>query len=157
MPRRVTSARVARARLRQLDELLNALPLPPRPPNGWVRTIREALGMTQKQLSRRLQITPQGVSELERQEAAGKINLDTLAKAADQLGCELRYVLLPRTSLDEVVSSQAKKRAREKLLGINASQSLEDARLSDEQFRRSVEDLANELKLERTRDLWDAV
>lgn len=111
--------------------------------------------MTQKQLGRRLEMTPQGVSELERQESAGKINLDTLSKAAEQMGCGVQYVLVPKSTLNDVVERQARKRAREKLLGINASQSLEDARLSNEQMQRSVDDLANELKLERARDLWD--
>lgn len=155
MPRKSTSARVGRARLRQLDELLETLSVPARPAHGWVKTLREALGMTQKQLGRRLEMTPQGVSELERQESTGKINLDTLSKAAEQMGCGVQYVLVPKSTLNDVVERQARKRAREKLLGINASQSLEDARLSNEQMQRSVDDLANELKLERARDLWD--
>ena len=69
--------------------------------------------MTQKQLDRRLEMTPQGVSELELQESTGNINLDTLSKAAEQMGCEVQYVLVPKSTLNDVVEQQARKHAGE--------------------------------------------
>lgn len=157
MAKQASTSRVARARLRQLDDALQAVQLPTQPAQGWVRTIRAALGMTQKQLGRRLSMTPQGVSELEKQETAGRITLDTQQRAAAELDCDLRYVLVPKTTLDDTVAQQAEKRATEKLRLVNAGQSLEGARLPSKRLSRTIEDLAAELKLERSRDLWDTV
>ena len=49
MAKQASTSRVARARLRQMDDALQAVQLPTQPAQGWVRTIRAALGMTQKQ------------------------------------------------------------------------------------------------------------
>ena len=73
-----------RARQR-LDERL--APLKPEnrfrpPPRGWVRAIRDALGMTGVQFARRLGIRPQSVAALEQSEVNESIQLKTLRRAA---------------------------------------------------------------------------
>jgi predicted DNA-binding mobile mystery protein A len=69
------------------------------PPEGWVRHLRDALGMNTRQLAARLGTSRQAVLGLEARERRGAITLDTLARAAEALECELRYVLIPRGSL----------------------------------------------------------
>jgi predicted DNA-binding mobile mystery protein A len=71
------------------------------PPEGWVRHLRDALGMNTRQLAARLGTSRQAVLGLESRERRGAITLDTLGRAADALGCELRYVLIPRDSLHQ--------------------------------------------------------
>lgn len=66
---------------------------------GWVKTIRLALGMSSAALGARIGMTAQGVRKLEQAEANQSISLNTLAKLADGLDCEVRYILLPRSSL----------------------------------------------------------
>lgn len=68
-----------------------------------MKTVRLALGMSSKALGARTGMTAQGVRKLEQAEALGSISLNTLAKLADGLGCEVHYILLPRTSLLEQV------------------------------------------------------
>ena len=74
-----------RARARQrLDERLQSLRPTDRfrpPPKGWVRAVRDALGMTGVQFASRLKIRPQSVEALERSEATGAIQLQTLRRA----------------------------------------------------------------------------
>jgi predicted DNA-binding mobile mystery protein A len=100
---------------KQLDAKLSGLKsFPVNPPRtGWIRTIRTALGMKTAQLGRRLGMTQQGVTDLEKREAAGTITLESLRKAADALGCDVVIAVVPRTSLEEKVQHQAKLKAAE--------------------------------------------
>ena len=95
---------------RQLDETLNHLrPLTriPMPGRGWVRAIRETLGMTGEQLSRRLGTNKQRVSRIEQDEAKGRLTLTTLRRVAEALDCTLVYALVPRQSLEQTIQKQA--------------------------------------------------
>jgi predicted DNA-binding mobile mystery protein A len=78
------------------------------PPKGWMRAIRDALGMTGAQFARRLENRPQSVEALEKSEANGSIQLKTLRRAAEALDCTLVYALVPNTSLEGAVSARAK-------------------------------------------------
>lgn len=98
---------------RQLDERLTRLPPLASPSVGWIRTIREALGMTMAQFGRRLQISPQSVQNLEERERKETVSIAKLREAAEALECELRIVFVPRTSLESTVRSQAARKARE--------------------------------------------
>ena len=82
-----------------------------RPPRGWVRAIREALGMSAAALAGRLGTTPGAVTRLEQSEAANRIRLETLRRAADALGCDLVYLLVPRRPLTAVVRDRARELA----------------------------------------------
>lgn len=74
---------------------------------GWMKTVRLALGMSSKALGARLSMTGQGVRKLEQAEADGTITLKTLTRLAQGLDCEVRYVLVPRTSLVKQVLTRA--------------------------------------------------
>ena len=101
---------VKELRLAQMDAVLQdaaSHPLPPRPPAGWLRAIREALGMTSAVLAARLEITASGVRKLEQAEATDAITLGTLRRVAEALDCELQYALVPRRPLREMRWQQA--------------------------------------------------
>ena len=78
-----------------------------RPAAGWVRAARDALGMTGQDLAARMGVSRVAVNKLEASERAGTVQLNTLARAADALGCDLVYVLVPRIPLEEQVHRQA--------------------------------------------------
>lgn len=96
------------------------------PARGWIRTIRDALGMTQAQLASRLGINQKSVHAMEVAEAEGGIRLGTLSRAADALGCDLVYVLLPRRPLQEVVEDRAREIASRQLDAVEQTMLLED-------------------------------
>lgn len=98
---------------KQLDARLKLTPKSAPPTDGWIRTIRSALGMSAAQLGRRLGLSQQGVADLERREKSGAISISTLAVAAEALNCELSITLRPKSSLEEVVRAQAAAKARE--------------------------------------------
>ena len=97
-----------------------------RPPRGWVRAVREALGMSTAALGARLGITAGAVTRLEQSEAADRIRLDTLRRAADALGCDLVYLLVPRRPLTAVVQERARELARSQVAAVEQTMLLED-------------------------------
>ena len=100
---------VRSARRRGLDERLarDDDRVGPPPPGGWVRAIREALGMSQFELGQRMGVSQPRVAQIERAEANGSVELATIGRTASALGCSLRYVLVPDESLEQMVRRQA--------------------------------------------------
>lgn len=97
-----------------------------RPPRGWVRAVREALGMSAAAVSARLGTTAGAVTRLEQSEAADRIRLDTLRRAADALECDLVYLLVPRRPLRTVVRDRARELARWQVAAVEQTMRLED-------------------------------
>jgi len=97
-----------------------------RPPRGWVRAIREALGMSAVTLGGRLGTTAGAVTRLEQSEAADRIRLETLRRAADALGCDLVYLLVPRRPLTAVLRDRARELAHWQVAATEQTMRLED-------------------------------
>jgi len=66
------------------------------PPLGWIRMMREARGLSLRQLAARLGIQGNSVHVAERREATGGISLYQLQRIADALECDLFYAFVPR-------------------------------------------------------------
>lgn len=146
------------ARLRRLDERLARLRRldegePPR--GGWLRTIRSALGMSAGQLAKRLEITQQSVSHLERREARGAATLMALRKAADALDCTLVYALVPRRPLAEMRERQAFTTARTLTARVAHTMRLEEQGVESSTTGRMTTELADELLRSGSRRIWD--
>ena len=121
-----------------------------RPPRGWVRAVREALGMSAAALAARLGTTAGAVTRLEQSEAADRIRLDTLRRAADALGCDLVYLLVPRRPLTAVVQDRARELARAQVAAAEQTMLLEDQATGQ---TSELEDRLAERLLERG-SLW---
>ena len=121
-----------------------------RPPRGWVRAVREALGMSAAVLAARLGTTAGAVTRLEQSEAADRIRVDTLRRAADALGCDLVYLLVPRRPLSAVLHDRARELARRQVAAVEQTMRLEDQ--ATDAASEMEEQLAREL-LERG-GLW---
>lgn len=123
------------------------------PPSGWIRSIRDALGMTGAQLAKRMTITAQSVVGLEQSEASGSIRLASLRKAAAALECDLVYALVPRGELDHIVERRARAIAIT-ALDCAANPSPEIDEFADDETEERIERyVASTL---RDRDLWCA-
>ena len=145
--------RTSRQITRQLDEVLSQVHVPERPARGWLRVIREALGMTQRQVAERVEVSRQAIASAELAEVEDGINMSRLRTLADALGCDLQYVLVPRHPLKEMISSQAHKLALKKLERVNRSQALEASSVDNASM---VDDLVREIEMNRPSELWDA-
>lgn len=123
------------------------------PPKGWIRAIRDAIGMTGPQLARRLGMTAQGLVSVERSEAQGKIQLSTLRRAAEAMDCVLVYALVPETSLTEMVEGRARALALTALSRVSHSMALEDQQVDRDLEKRVQTYIDTAL---RDRDLWES-
>jgi predicted DNA-binding mobile mystery protein A len=97
-----------------------------RPPRGWIRAVREALGMSAAALGSRLGTTAGAVTRLEQSEEADHVRLETLRRAADALGCDLIYLLVPRRPLTTVVRERAHEMARRQAAAVEQTMLLEN-------------------------------
>lgn len=123
-----------------------------RPPRGWVRALRDALGMTSAQLADRLGVTQPSVVRLEQSEAADTISLATLRKAAVALDCTLVYALVPNSTLADTVAERARVVAAQRLSEVEHTMLLEAQDLDPAVRAERLEELARDLAYERT--LW---
>ncbi len=82
--------------------------------------------MSRKDLATRLKVSESSVARLEASERAGTAQLDTLRRAADALGCDLVYALVPRRPLEDMVQEQAHTKARKLLAEVQHTMLLED-------------------------------
>ena len=144
-------------RLRQLDTALErwrSADLPPRPPAGWIRAIRDGLGMSATYLAGSLGVATSTVTRLEQSEADETISLATLRRVADALGCELRYALVPRQSLETTLEARATALALEQMAAINHTMALEAQATSPEAREEQTRALVEALRAGSQRTLW---
>jgi predicted DNA-binding mobile mystery protein A len=142
--------------LKQLDAALvqwRLLRSPP-PAGGWLRAIRQALGMTTRQVASLVGVTQPAVADAERTEARGDISLKTLRRYAAALECELVYALVPLKSLEEKVDARAERIARDQVERVRHSMRLEQQGTSEELLEHEVEDLKRKLLEGRRSRLW---
>ena len=143
---------------KHLDKKLNLLrnsDVLSRPPRGWIKAIREALGMTTAQLGRRIGVSQPRAVTIEKAEVSGGITLDSLERAAHALDCRLVYALVPRESLEAQVQDRARMLAEKQLSAISHNMALEDQRVSEEDEQAQLERMIENLLNAPGSKLWD--
>lgn len=154
-----TNKKLLKTQRKSLDLKLNVFASAkrePRPKSGWIRAIRQALGMSTQQLANRMGIQQSGVMLLEAREQKKAVTLETLEKAARALNCELVYALVPKQSLEKTLDEQAVKSARKILQRTLHTMSLEQQEVGAEESAAHEKELALELKAKMDRRLWGA-
>ena len=126
-----------------------------RPPKGWIRAIRDALGMTTALYAKGLGVSQPRVVELEKSEQSGGVTLNTLQRAAEALGCRLVYVLIPEQPLADVVTQRAAEIAERQSRAIEQTMRLEDQAVEDDRAAQALRAQAIEDLLKRPARLWD--
>ncbi|WP_018233134.1 mobile mystery protein A [Thioalkalivibrio thiocyanodenitrificans] len=151
------TANLRTLRRRQLDAALarwREAALPTRPSSGWVRAIRDALGMSSAALARRLGITDSAVRKLEDAESNDAITLATLRRLAASLDCELQYALVPKQSLDTMRTQRAMQIAREQVQSVARSMALEDQAVDPDLTEAQIKEIAQTLLSKSGKGLW---
>lgn len=147
---------LARKHLDKVLIPLRELAAAPRPPRGWVRAIRDALGMTSRQLAARMGLAQSTIAALEKGEAAETVTLKTLRQAAEALDCQLVYALVPRTTLEEAVRTRARALAEGRLARVNHTMRLENQALRDGDPAAELECMTNAILEGRASRLWES-
>ncbi len=139
------------------DSLNNFLGLlnKPIPKKGWIRAIRDSLGMSSSALSKRLGCSTANILALEGREKKGSISLATLERAAQAMNCKLVYSIVPIKPLDQILEDQAKIIAKKQAALIKHSMRLEHQGLTAMQLKKQEEDLVQALLQGNPKKLWD--
>ena len=126
------------------------------PPTGWIKAIRNAIGMSMLQLGKRLSITKQSVQDIERREKDGSISLKALREAARALDMQLIYGFVPNDgSLEALIDRKATELAKQIVQRTSNSMKLEDQENSKQRIEKATEERATIIKNEMPKTLWD--
>jgi len=126
------------------------------PDKGWINNIRHTLNMTMAQLGTKLNITRQGVKNMEDSEVKGSISVNSLKEAGEALNLKFIYGFIPNDgTIDKLIDKKAKELAKKIVLRANQNMKLENQAISDKKLKQSIVDLAEEIKREMRRSLWD--
>lgn len=126
-----------------------------RPARGWLRAIREALGMSGKQFARRLGVSAPWITTLEKKELAGSVTIKTMRQAAEALDCVFIYAVVPRDSLADIVRRRAEILARKRLATVSHLMLLEAQQLSASEQQKALAQEVNALIQELPKELWE--
>lgn len=125
------------------------------PPRGWMKAIREALGMTARQLAARMGVAPSRIPVIEKAEVTGATTIKTLREAAEAMNCTFVYAFVPVKPLDDILREQAIQKTRKDIMRLDHTMRLENQRLLksdlDDEQRRMVDSLLSG----SLRGLWD--
>lgn len=153
------SDRMKEKALRQLNQRLDTVlsgKADALPNKGWIRVVREVLGISLKQLADRIGVNHSTVAEYEQREAKGTITLNSLRKAAEALDCELTYALAPKNGdFEDLRERQARLAAERMVERTSRSMELEDQEVSNKEKEEQIEELKRELLHEWDNSIWD--
>ena len=121
---------------------------------GWIKTIREALGMTSTDLASRVGVNQSRIIHMEKAESDGSIKISTMKKIADALEMDFVYGFVPRTSLNEMIRQQAIKIALQKMERLDHTMRLEMQELSTEEKEKALQDMVDRILIDEPKDFW---
>ena len=128
-----------------------------RPPRGWIRVVREALGMTTRQLAQRIGKGQSAVIAMEKSEARDTVSLVILRQAAEALDCTLVYALVPNRPIEDTLRARASELASQRLARASHTMALENQGLDRAAREAERERLIEELLRGSIARLWDDI
>lgn len=127
-----------------------------RPASGWIKAIRQSLGMTLEQLAQKLNVSKQNVQILEKREKEYSITMRSLQQVANALDMQMVYAIIPKTqTLEEYIEMRAEALAREIVMRTSQQMALENQQLAEEQLEYAIEKRKREILQENPKILWD--
>lgn len=147
--------------IRQLDKQLNEWQLISRryskPRAGWIKTLRTALSMSAEQFANRLGLSRARINQMENAETHDAITLRTLREAADALGCELVYAVVPKgnSTLETIIKTRAEEIAKERVTRVAHSMSLEAQSVDVNILKKQEEELARSIVEHLNKKFWE--
>jgi len=126
------------------------------PPTGWIRAIRTAIGMSMQQLGNKLNITKQGVMDIEKREKEGSITIKSLRGIARAMDMQLVYGFVPNDgSLDALIEKRATELATQIVMRTANTMKLEDQANSKKRIEAAIRERATAIQNEMPKILWD--
>jgi predicted DNA-binding mobile mystery protein A len=125
------------------------------PPSGWIKAIRESLGMTARQLAARMGVAPSRIPVIEHAEITGATTLKTLREAAIAMNCVFVYAFVPIEPLDKIVRERATQKAREDIARLDHTMRLENQSLLASDLNAETQRAVDRIVDGSLRGLWD--
>ena len=126
------------------------------PRQGWIRTIREALGMSSTYLGKKAKLGQPRISRLESAEMTGDLKVSSLQKIAKALGMTFVYGFVPESTMEEMVRKRAEKIVSQRMARLDRTMRLEQQGLSDKDKKKAFQGMVEKLLIENPKDLWRA-
>lgn len=130
----------------------------PIPPSGWVKAIRRGLGLTIRQLAKRVGVGHGSIAQLEKREPRKKVTLESLENVARAMDCKLIYAIVPidpENNLDDIIKNRATAAARIILNDVAHSMRLENQGTSEKHIQAEVERIAKILIESSDPRVWE--
>lgn len=126
------------------------------PPTGWIKAIRTALGMSMQQLGNKLNVSKQGVMDMEKREKDGSISIRSMRDIAAAMDMQLVYAFVPNDgSLDALIEKRATALATEIVMRTANSMKLENQANSEKRIQSAIRERAAAIQNEMPKILWD--
>ena len=126
------------------------------PPTGWIKAIRTAIGMSMQQLGNKLNVSKQGVMDIEKREKDGSITIKSLREIARAMDMQLVYGFVPNDgSLDALIEKRATELATQIVMRTANTMKLEDQANSQKRIETAIKERAAAIKNEMPKILWD--
>ena len=126
------------------------------PPTGWIKAIRTAIGMSMQQLGNKLNVSKQGVMDMEKREKDGSITIKSLREIARAMDMQLVYGFVPNDgSLDALIEKRATELATQIVMRTANTMKLEDQANSKKRIETAIRERATAIKNEMPKILWD--
>ena len=126
-----------------------------RPNRGWIRAIREGLGMTNVQLAKRMKIrASQSIEDMQKAEQDETIQIRTLRKLAGAMGCRFVYAIVPPKPVAQMRRDRARVMAERIVKRTAHSMRLEAQGIDEAGEKREIESLIAQILADDPKVLW---
>ena len=126
------------------------------PPIGWIKAIRNGIGMSMEQLGKKLSITKQGVMDIEKREMEGAITIKAMQEIAKAMDTKFVYGFVPNAgSLEKMIETRALEIAKTIVQRTSTTMKLEDQVNSKERIEKAIKERATEIINKTPKILWD--
>ena len=125
------------------------------PPEGWLRTVRSALGMSGAEVAKKMGVTRARVTQAEHAELTGGVTLKSMQATAEAMGCRFVYAIIPSSGrIEDLITAQARKKATAIVGTASKHMALENQALPDDKIAQEVERLTREIAQEMPPNFW---
>lgn len=125
------------------------------PKEGWLRTVRTALGMSGTQLAKRLGVTKARISKVEKDEPHGSVTLKTMKNVAEAMDCRFVYAVVPKENVEEIIKQRAIEKACAQVEAASTHMALEAQSLKKEQLEIEIERTVEQIINKMPTDFWN--
>jgi predicted DNA-binding mobile mystery protein A len=141
-------------RLRQLSAAVKeGRPVPVDKLGQRLRDVRQALGITQKQLAKRLKTSQPLLSRIE--DKIESCTLKTIVRVARALECDFLGALVSKETLEARIKKQAEKKAKSMVARTFASMAMEQQAPGNAAYQYQLKKLTEELAANPGPALWE--